>query len=82
MEKFLVKTGIYSFIVSFSLLFVFLPRTRSTTDVNGMTSGMVIPYPEYFFNITRYSIITSIVALVVMYFVHQLKKIKNESNHN
>lgn len=76
MEKLLVKTGIYSFIVSFSLLFVFIPRTRNTTDVNGMTSGMVIPYPDFFFNITRYSIIISSVAVIVMCFVDRFKRIK------
>ena len=71
MERFLVKTGIYSFVVSFSLLFAFFPRQRSTTDVNGMTSFMEISYLDYLFNITRWPIIVSLLAIVIMYFIYQ-----------
>jgi len=64
MEKILVKTGIYSFIVSFFLLVVFTKKEESTTDVEGMTSFVITPYPEFFFHIFRYSIITSIIAVI------------------
>lgn len=76
MERFLVKTGIYSFVVSFSLLFTFFPRQRSTTDVNGMTSFLEISYPDYFFNITRWSIMVSLLAIIIMYFIFRFKKKK------
>ena len=65
MEKILVKTGIYSLIVFFFLLVVFMKREESTTDFEGMTSFVVTPYPEFFFRIFRYSIITSIIAVVL-----------------
>ncbi|KON90143.1 hypothetical protein AF332_27305 [Sporosarcina globispora] len=65
MEKIIVKTGIYSFIVSFFLLVAFMKRIESITDVEGMTSSIVTPYPEFFFNIFRYSAITSIIAVII-----------------
>ena len=64
MEKIVVKTGIYSFIVSFFLLVVFMKKEESTTDVEGMTSSVITPYSEFFFHILRYSIITSIIAVI------------------
>jgi len=76
MEKILVKTGIYSLIVSFFLLVVFMKRVESTTDFEGMTSFVTTPYPEFFFHIFRYSIITSIIAviLVCVYLLSNKKK--------
>jgi len=67
MEKILVKTGIYSLILSFFLLIVFMKREENTTDFEGMTSFVVTPYPEFFFHIFRYSIITSIIAVVLVW---------------
>ncbi|MEK4245268.1 hypothetical protein MKZ20_07970 [Psychrobacillus sp. FSL K6-2684] len=64
MEKILVKTGIYSLVLSFFLLVVFMKREDSTTDFEGMTSFVVTPYPEFIFHIFRYSIITSIIAVI------------------
>ncbi|MET3659238.1 hypothetical protein [Sporosarcina psychrophila] len=66
MEKILVKTGIYSFIVFFFLLVIFMKREESTTDFWGMTSFVVTPYPDFFFHIFRYSIITSIIAVILV----------------
>jgi hypothetical protein len=65
MEKIIVKTGIYSFIVSFFLLVAFKKRIESTTDVDGMTSNVITPYPEFFFTIFRYSVIASIIAVII-----------------
>ncbi|WP_163143920.1 MULTISPECIES: hypothetical protein [Bacillaceae] len=65
MEKIIVKTGVYSFIVSFFLLVAFMKRIESTTDVDGMTSSVITPYPEFFFTIFRYSVITSIIAVII-----------------
>ncbi|MGM0973827.1 MAG: hypothetical protein ACQEW2_13185 [Bacillota bacterium] len=65
MEKIIVKTGIYSFIVSFFLLVAFMKRIESTTEVDGMTSSVITPYPEFFFTIFRYSVITSIIAVII-----------------
>lgn len=78
MEKIIVKTGIYSFIVSFFLLVAFMKRIESTTDVDGMTSSVITPFPEFFFTIFRYSVITSIVAvLIAIAYLVSMKK-KNE----
>ncbi|MGN7177191.1 hypothetical protein BK139_14350 [Paenibacillus sp. FSL R5-0490] len=65
MEKIIVKTGIYSFIVSFFLLVAFMKRIESTKDVDGMTSSIITPFPEFFFTIFRYSVITSIIAVII-----------------
>ncbi|QFG00098.1 hypothetical protein PB01_15395 [Psychrobacillus glaciei] len=67
MEKILVKTGIYSLIVTFFLLAVFMKRVEWTTDFEGMTSSVVTPYPEFFFHIFRYSIITTIIAVILVW---------------
>ena len=78
MEKIIVKTGIYSFIVSFFLLVAFMKRIESTTDVDGMTSSVITPFPEFFFTIFRYSVITSIIAvLIAIAYLVSMKK-KNE----
>lgn len=65
MEKILVKTGIYSFIVPFFLLVVFMKREESTTDAEGLSSSVITPYSEFFFNIFRYSVITSLLAVTI-----------------
>ena len=44
-----------------------MKREESTTDFEGMTSFVVTPYPEFFFHIFRYSIITSIIAVVLVW---------------
>ena len=41
-EKTLIKTAIYSFIISFSALLVLVNRTGTSEDVNGMHSGWEI----------------------------------------
>ncbi|MFE6169368.1 hypothetical protein ACFVP8_16090 [Viridibacillus arvi] len=76
MEKILVKTGVYSFVVTFFILVAFMQIEESTSDVEGMTSFVVTPYPEFFFHIFRYSIITSIIAviLVCVYILSNKKK--------
>ena len=76
MEKILVKTGIYSLVLSFFLLVVFMKREESTTDFEGMTSFVVTPYPEFFFQIFRYSIITSIIAVIFVWLYILLNKEK------
>ena len=76
MEKILVKTGIYSLFLSFFLFVVFMKREESTTDFEGMTSFVVTPYPEYFFQIFRYSIITSIIAVIFVLLYILLNKEK------
>ncbi|WP_121604556.1 hypothetical protein [Virgibacillus sp. Bac332] len=75
MEKILLKTGMYAFIFSFLLFFVGIDRVKSTTDINGMTSGVEIPYPDYFLMITRYSIMISLIAISFVFAV-QRKKIR------
>ena len=81
MEKILVKTGIYSLVLSFFLFVVFMKREVSTTDFEGMTSFVVTPYPEFFFQIIRYSIITSIIAVICVLLYILLNKEKGECQY-
>ena len=74
MERTLVKTAIYSFIISFSLLLVLIPRETYTTDLNGMTSLEGTPYSEFFFMILKYSII---ITFIMGIFVFLYKKYKS-----
>ena len=73
MERTLVKTAIYSFITSFSLMIVLIQRVRSTTDVNGMVSPEETPYPEFFFMILKYSIIITFIMVILMFFFKKYK---------
>lgn len=74
MERTLVKTAIYSFFISFSLLLVSIPRERSTTDLNGMSSVTGTPYSEFFFMILKYSIV---ITFIMGIFVFMYKKYKS-----
>ena len=74
MERTLVKTAIYSFIISFSLLLVLIPRERYTTDFNGMTSVAGTPYSEFFFMILKYSIIITFIMGIYVFLCKKYKK--------
>ncbi|MGM9926512.1 MAG: hypothetical protein ACI35P_01045 [Bacillus sp. (in: firmicutes)] len=80
MEKILVKTAIYTCIVSFSLLFVFVPRTWLTTDVNGMSSSAAYTYPEYFFMLARYSIMITFIVVIGLFLIKYYKE-RKEKKH-
>ncbi|WP_347550037.1 hypothetical protein ABFG93_00500 [Pseudalkalibacillus hwajinpoensis] len=80
MEKTLVKTGLYSLAISFLILFAGVNRVKSTTDVNGMTSAMEIPYPDFFFMISRYSIIISFIIVISVFAIMQYKKYKRKKS--
>ena len=71
-ERTLVKTAIYSFIISFSLL-VLIPRERYTTDFNGMTSVEVTPYSEFFFMNLKYSIIITLIICTIIFLYKKYK---------
>ena len=75
MERILVKTAIYSFIISFSLL-VLRPREKSTTDFNGMTSFETTPYSEFLFMNFKYSIIATLIMclLIFLYYKYEIKE--------
>ena len=73
MERTLVKTAIYSFITSFSLMIVLIQRVRSTTDANEMVSPEETPYPEFFFMILKYSIIITFIMVILMFFYKKYK---------
>ncbi|MDQ0229160.1 hypothetical protein J2S19_000410 [Metabacillus malikii] len=74
MERTLIKTAIYSFITSFSLMIVLIQRVKSTTDANGMVSGEEIPYPEFFYMILKNSIIITIVMVVIIFLYKKLRR--------
>ena len=76
MEKILLKTATYTFIISFSLLLVLIPRTELTTDVNGMSSSEAYTYPEYFLMLLRYSIIITFIGVISCFLIKYYKGIK------
>ena len=72
MERILVKTVIYSFIISFSVL-VLIPRERYYTDINGMTSFEFTPYSEFFFMNLKYSIIITLIMSISIFLYNKYK---------
>lgn len=70
------KAAISSFIISFLLLLFRMDRVISTTDVNGMTSGAIMNYQEYFFKIISYSIVISFLAVLLVITLYRFKKNK------
>ncbi|MEH6942218.1 hypothetical protein [Bacillus sp. JJ722] len=74
MEKILVKTAIYTFIVSFSLLLVSIDRVRVTKDTDGMYSSEAYSYPEYFLMLLRYSIIITFIVVIIVFVIKWYKK--------
>ncbi len=79
MEKILVKTGIYSFVIPFFILVAFMKRVDERTNLEGYTSTIETPYAEYFFTIFRYSVIASLIAVGVAFaYLMSEKKKENE----
>ncbi|MEH6945015.1 hypothetical protein [Bacillus sp. JJ722] len=78
MEKILVKTAIYTFLVSFSLLLVSLDRERVTQDAAGNYSSEAYTYPEYFLMLLRYSIIITFILVIVVFLIKLYKKFKGK----
>ncbi|MFS0781303.1 hypothetical protein [Bacillus sp. 1P06AnD] len=66
MEKLLVKTALYTFVVSFSIMLVLVDRVRVTKDVTGMYSSEAYTYPDYFFMLIRYSLILTFIAVLIV----------------
>ncbi|WLD93912.1 hypothetical protein [Alkalihalobacillus sp. AL-G] len=66
MERLLVKTGIYSFIISFSLMFVFIPREREKEFTHEAITELM-NVGDYFFMIGRYSVMIMIAAVVLTF---------------
>ena len=75
-EKTLIKTAIYSFIISFSALLVLVDREGTSEDVNGMISGWEIPYRDFFFMILEYSIMITFIIVIIVSLIKWFKKHK------
>jgi hypothetical protein len=67
-EKILVKTGIYSFILSFFLFVVFFKRDKNIGFEEEIIYE-ITPFPEFFFQIFRYSVIISIIAVAAPFYM-------------
>lgn len=67
MKKNIMKTSIYTFIVTMAILLVFIPRTKMTTDLHGIGSAFEYTYPEYFLMLLKYSIIFSCIVTIIFY---------------
>ncbi|WP_153732119.1 hypothetical protein [Sporosarcina obsidiansis] len=70
MERKIVKSAIYSLIGSFLLLFAVMPREKSITDFDGMSSIEIIPYSDFFFMIALYSVRITLGVLILSGFVY------------
>ncbi|OCA92575.1 hypothetical protein [Pseudobacillus wudalianchiensis] len=68
-KKVLVKTGTYSFIISFLALLIILDRTETSENADGMTSTWEISYADYFFMILQRSIKITFAAIVVAFLI-------------
>lgn len=77
MEKILVKTGIYTFIITFSLLLVLMPRTDVVADVSGIYSSIEYTYLEYFLMLLKYSIIVTYIAVIILFLIKYSQKKKS-----
>jgi hypothetical protein len=73
-EKKIVKTGVYSLVVSFLLMTVGFKKDMETVDVDGVSVVQAIAYSDFFFAIFRYSIIISMVAMYLAFFVLLIQK--------
>ncbi|MCA1054033.1 hypothetical protein LCM10_03455 [Rossellomorea aquimaris] len=71
MEKVIVKTGTYTFILSFFLFVIFMNREEPFEVGDGGMSSFVTPYPDFFFQIFKFSAITTVIAIIIasLYFV-------------
>ena len=78
MEKILVKTAIYTFLISFSLLLLSLDRERVTKDAVGNYSSVVYTYPEYFLMLLRYSIILTIISVLIVCLIKLYPRFKGK----
>ena len=78
MERILVKTAIYTFLISFSLFLLSLDRERVTKDVVGNYSSVVITYPEYFLMLLRYSIILTIISVLIVCLIKLYPRFKGK----
>ncbi|KQL19096.1 hypothetical protein [Cytobacillus solani] len=76
MERTLIKTAIYSFIISFSALLVLVNRAGTSEDFNGMRSSWEIPYPDFFFMILEYSIMITFIMVIIVFLIKRFKKRK------
>ncbi|MFL0366234.1 hypothetical protein ACH0BF_24970 [Pseudobacillus sp. 179-B 2D1 NHS] len=79
MERTLVKTAIYSFIISFSALLIIMDRTDTSEDADGMTSTWEIPYPDYFFMILQDSIKITFAVIGIAFLIKLFRRNKKGS---
>ncbi|ARK32638.1 hypothetical protein [Halalkalibacter krulwichiae] len=78
MERTLVKTAIYSFILSFSMLLLFIDRVQTVQDATGAYSGVARTYPDYFLMLVRSSIAITLCVVIVVFLVKWWKGKKIE----
>lgn len=74
MKKKLWKITGFSFLVIFILSFWLGDRTRSTTDVNGLTSSEIMTTFEYFIKTVGYSLVITAVILLAVYLIDLIQK--------
>ena len=77
MNKTIVKTMIFSFIISFLSLVLFRGRVAIEEDVNGVGSYVELSFREHVLNSLFFSIIITFLIVIVVILVSKYKKNKS-----
>ncbi|WP_410769369.1 hypothetical protein [Fontibacillus sp. BL9] len=66
MEKIIVKTGIYSFLIGLLIGLLFFKDTTAVKyDGSGVTEWIQLPLRQYLFKLLRFSSLLSLVAMAI-----------------
>ncbi|TMW72833.1 hypothetical protein [Alteribacter natronophilus] len=76
MERLIVKTGVYSFAVSFLVLLAFTDR-YVTSQSGDVIQTSARSYPDYFFGIVQISAQFTLAAIIAVIVIGLIRKYKN-----
>lgn len=77
MERKLVKSAIYTFIVSFCIFLAFLDQNPTVPTTDGMFTSIHIELGDFFLMIVKYSIRITLVVVLIVFLIEIFKKRKN-----
>lgn len=74
MEKTTLKTGIYSLVISFFIMTLSFKNSYEVVDEDGEVFIESIGYADFFFNVFRYSIGTSLLFTYLAFFIFLIQR--------
>ncbi len=74
MEKILIKTACYSFVIGLVLMIIFVPRGIDTLDYLGNVITIDMNYADYFFMIGRYALIFASFCTLAVFILEMQKR--------